>query len=72
MAGVAPATIRSWVLRGWLEPVRRGVRPLRFHDHDVAACAAQRRSRAERDRLDDLATRWEAAVLDSPAHEVQR
>ena len=70
MAGVRPGTIRQWVLRGWLEPVRRGTRPLRFHDHDVAACAVQRRSKAERDRLDDLATRWEATVLDSQPGEL--
>lgn len=59
--GVTEATIRSWVLRGYLEPVRRGARPLRFDDMALARCAAKRMSKAEHDRLDALWTQ----VLDS-------
>ena len=52
--GVSEATIRSWVLRGYLEPVRRGAKPLRFHEEALTKCAFERMSKSERDRLDRL------------------
>lgn len=56
--GISPATIRSWVLRGHLEPLNRGSRPLHFRASDVWDCAARRRSTEERERLDRLAKAW--------------
>ncbi len=58
--GVSEATIRSWVMRGHLEPLRRGAKPLRFNEADVTACARARMTAADHDRLDAL---W-AKVLD--------
>lgn len=52
--GVTESTIRSWVLRGYLEPVRRGAKPLRFDEQALAQCAAERMSKAEHERLDTL------------------
>jgi len=45
-AGISPATLRGWVLKGWLEPVRRGAKPLRFDYDDVARVQRERRSGA--------------------------
>lgn len=59
--GVRPATVRSWVLRGHLEPLRRGAHPLRFHLLDVARCHRDRQPQAYRDRLARLARIWEDA-----------
>jgi predicted site-specific integrase-resolvase len=52
--GVSEATIRSWVMRGYLEPVRRGAKPLRFAEYELVACARERMSKAEHDALDAL------------------
>lgn len=43
-AGVSTATIRGWVLKGWLNPVRRGAKPLRFDYDEVARCQFEHRS----------------------------
>ena len=58
--GVTPATIRQWVMRGHLEPVRRGAHPLRFHLLDVARCHADRQSR---EYHDTLRRRWRQARM---------
>ena len=63
LVGVTPATIRQWVTRGWLDPLRRGARPLRFHTTDVRAAADRGQRTAHHDRLDTL---W-SAVLDAEA-----
>jgi excisionase family DNA binding protein len=60
--GVKPATIRQWVVRGELEPVRRGAKPLRFHEADVVETQLRLRPDTWRRRMDGLATRWSEAV----------
>ena len=58
VAGVQPVTIRQWVLKGWLEPVRRGAKPLRFHYEDVARCQADHRPETWKRRHAEAANRW--------------
>jgi excisionase family DNA binding protein len=54
--GVAAATVRWWVTRGYLAPVRAGAKPLRFVEVDVWRCARDRILPAEAARLDALWT----------------
>jgi excisionase family DNA binding protein len=56
--GVSTATLRQWVVRGHLEPLRRGTKPLVFHAADVWRCARERLPRRERERISELARRW--------------
>jgi excisionase family DNA binding protein len=46
LAGVSVATLRAWIARGWIAPVRFGVRPLRFRYDDVAAAQRSHRPRS--------------------------
>ncbi len=59
VAEVDPSVIRKWVLRGDLEPVRRGARPLRFHYDEVARVQREKRSRAWLDRHAAAVSRWD-------------
>lgn len=61
LAGISPSTIRSWVLRGLLEPVRRGAKPLRFRYDDVAEVQLSLRSDAWKRRHAEQAQRWRDA-----------
>lgn len=61
LLNVAPNTIRSWVMRGKLSPVRRGAKPLRFHERDVIEAQYQQLTPTERERLDALAARFLAS-----------
>lgn len=70
IAGVRPGTIRLWVMRGRLTPLRRGAKPLRFIAADVWTAVDQARSEQQRDRLDTLASAWRTAVLDTSGHQV--
>lgn len=58
VAGVSPATIRGWVLKGWLEPVRRGAKPLRFHYEDVARVQRDRRPKSWAARHAEARNAW--------------
>ena len=58
IAGVTASTIRQWVVRGDLEPVRRGANPLRFRYDDVAACQRRKRPQTWRKRHAAMAQRW--------------
>lgn len=60
-AGVSEATLRGWVLKGWLEPVRRGAKPLRFDYDEVARCQREHRSGPWRARHAAAVESWEAS-----------
>lgn len=58
IAGVDPSTIRQWVMRGDLEPVRRGAKPLRFNYDDVCRVQADKRSKSWRARHAAARDEW--------------
>lgn len=62
IAGVDPATIRQWVMRGDLEPVRRGAKPLRFAYHDVARVQQEKRTAAWHKRHAAARDEWAATT----------
>lgn len=62
LAGVEPATIRQWVMRGYLEPVRRGAKPLRFHYEDVARVQCDLRPATWHKRHAEAVARWVASA----------
>lgn len=62
VAGVQPVTIRAWVMRGWLEPLRRGAKPLRFHYADVARVQREHRPGTWEARHAEAAERWREYV----------
>lgn len=62
-AGVDPSVLRKWVMRGDLEPVRRGARPLRFHYDDVARVQREKRGKAWRAQHAEAVERWSAAAI---------
>lgn len=61
-AGVKPATVRGWVLKGWLEPLRRGAKPLRFRYEDVAAVQREHRPETWARRHAEAADRWKSCI----------
>lgn len=69
IAGVSPVTIRSWVMRGDLEPVRRGAKPLRFWYDDVARVQADKRGPTWRARHAAAREQW---VASAATNDVQR
>lgn len=62
IAGVDPSVIRKWVMRGDLEPVRRGARPLRFDYDEVARVQADKRSKGWRARHATAVAEWSASA----------
>jgi excisionase family DNA binding protein len=58
IAGVSPSTIRQWVVRGDLEPVRRGAKPLRFHYDDVARVQRDKRPSTWHQRHAEARESW--------------
>lgn len=63
LAGVSTSTIRTWVMRGLLEPVRRGAKPLRFDYDKVAEVQLALRSEAWRRRHAEQAEQWRVACV---------
>lgn len=59
--GVDPAVLRKWVLRGDLEPVRRGAKPLRFHYDDVCRVQRDKRPKVWRERFERARGEWLAS-----------
>lgn len=62
IAGVSPATIRQWVVRGDLEPIRRGAKPLRFDYDDVARVQRDKRPATWRRRHAEARDAWAAST----------
>lgn len=62
LAGVQPVTIRQWVMKGWLEPVRRGAKPLRFRYDDVARVQRDHRPSTWHARHAEAVDRWRGAI----------
>lgn len=60
-AGVATATVRSWVTRGALTPVKANTKPLLFKYDEVAAAQRDCRSRAWIGRHADAVAKWQDA-----------
>lgn len=58
LAGVDPSVIRKWVLRGDLEPVRRGAKPLRFEYDEVCRVQREKRSKGWRRRHAEAREVW--------------
>lgn len=62
MACVDPAVIRKWVMRGDLEPLRRGAKPLMFYYDDVARVQASKRPKSWRLRHSAAREAWIASA----------
>jgi len=58
---ISPFTVKSWVERGQLRPVRPGAKPLLFRERDVLECHRARMSKALHARLDTL---WAEVLAD--------
>lgn len=59
-AGVSVSTVRSWVMRGSLEPIRRKAKPMLFRYEDVSAAQRGNRSKAWEARHAEAVRRWES------------
>lgn len=62
--GVTPGRVRQLVVEGSLQPLRRGVRPLRFRLDVVIDYARQAMTQAERDTLERISEQWRDVVRD--------
>ena len=60
LVGVSPFTIRGWVARGYLSPVRANAKPVLFREADVVTCHLERQPATWHARLDTL---WRDACL---------
>lgn len=58
LLGVSELTIRSWVKRDQLKPVRPGANPLRFRESDVVECHYRRQPKTWHRRFDRIAEEW--------------
>jgi predicted site-specific integrase-resolvase len=60
VAGVTAAVLRQWVVRGDLNPVRRGAKPLRFEYDEVARVQREKRPARWVARHAESVAQWEA------------
>jgi len=60
IAGIDPALIRKWVMRGDLEPMRRGAKPLRFRYDDVARVQREKRGKGWDRQHAEVRDLWES------------
>jgi hypothetical protein len=60
-AGVSTTTVRSWVTRGALAPVKANTKPLLFRYEEVAAAQRDCRSQAWTERHAEAAAKWQDA-----------
>lgn len=63
LAGIDPSVLRKWVLRGDLEPVRRGAKPLRFNYDDVCRVQREKRAKGWLSRHEAARNAWSACTL---------
>jgi len=54
LLGISPFTVKSWLVRGHLRPIREDAKPLLFREVDVLECHRARMSAAMHVRLDTL------------------
>ena len=59
--GVSEAGVRMLVMRGELEPLERSTRPLIFREHEVVELEYRRRTKAKREKVQQLAAEWALA-----------
>lgn len=59
--GVTESGVRMLVLRGDLEPISRGARPLTFWTETVVELEYRRRPKAQKRRVQELAEQWACA-----------
>lgn len=61
LVGVSTWTVRKWVQRGYLRPVRIVLGgESRFIEGEVVDCAEARRSKRAQARLDEMTRQWQA------------
>lgn len=65
IAGVSDGVLRKWVLRGDLEPVRRGAKPLRFDYDAVAECQRKKRGKTWEARHGEAVKAFASAIEES-------
>ena len=60
--GISDAGVRMLVMRGDLNPLDRGARPMHFWEREVVDLEHARRPRSRRDEVSRLAREWRLAV----------
>lgn len=51
--GIEEATVRRWVMKGWLRPVEPRTKPLTFHPDEVERARSRRLTDAQHQAIDD-------------------
>ena len=58
LTGISAGTLRQWVMRGDLEPLRRGAKPLRFRYDDVVRVQRDKRPADWQRRHESAVQQW--------------